>query len=151
MTCPASQFWLLVGIGPKQLLSHQAVLLIWPGQLLDDPCNRVLKCDVIKMKFLKLWDVSGYSERTMSKRPSCQKWAFRGKLSPRSSPVMLRKCHTNPSNVFGGRPKKKLEGFVWSFLSITGLRSQRQFTPKCSCLATRPLGHCSFRISWQIP
>ena len=28
--------------------------------------NRVLKCDVIKMKFLKLWDLSGYSERTMS-------------------------------------------------------------------------------------
>ena len=35
--------------------------------------NRVLKCDVIKMKFLKLWDLSGYSERTMSKRPTCQK------------------------------------------------------------------------------
>ena len=35
--------------------------------------DRVLKCDVIKMKFLKLWDLSGYSERTMSKRPTCQK------------------------------------------------------------------------------
>ena len=46
--------------------------------------NRVLKCDVIKMKFLKLWDLSGYSERTMSKRPTCQKWAFGGKLSLRS-------------------------------------------------------------------
>ena len=46
--------------------------------------NRVLKCDVIKMKFLKLWDLSGYSERTMSKRPTCQKWAFWGKLSLRS-------------------------------------------------------------------
>ena len=34
---------------------------------------RVLKCDVIKMKFLKLWDLSGYSERTMSKRPTYQK------------------------------------------------------------------------------
>ena len=34
---------------------------------------RVLKCDVIKVKFLKLWDFSGYSERTMSKRPTCQK------------------------------------------------------------------------------
>ena len=31
---------------------------------------RVLKCDVIKMKFLKLWNLSGYSEGTMSKRPS---------------------------------------------------------------------------------
>ena len=46
--------------------------------------HRVLKCDVIKMKFLKLWDLSGYSERTMSKRTTCQKWAFRGKLSLRS-------------------------------------------------------------------
>ena len=35
--------------------------------------NRVLKCDVVKMKFLKLWDLSGYSERTMPKRPICQK------------------------------------------------------------------------------
>ena len=34
---------------------------------------RVSKCDVIKMKFLKLWDLSGHSERTMSKRPTCQK------------------------------------------------------------------------------
>ena len=54
---------------------------------------------------------------------------------------------TNPSKFFLGRPNKKLEGFVWSFLSITGLRSQRQFAPKCSFLASRPLEHCSFRIS----
>ena len=46
--------------------------------------HRVLKCDFIKMKFLKLWDLSGHFERTMSKRPSCQKWAFGGKLSLRS-------------------------------------------------------------------
>ena len=45
---------------------------------------RVLKCDVIKMKFLKLWDLSVYFERTMSKRPTCQKWAFGSKLSLRS-------------------------------------------------------------------
>ena len=30
--------------------------------------NRVKSEDVIKIKFLKLWDLSGYSERTMSKR-----------------------------------------------------------------------------------
>ena len=35
--------------------------------------HRVLKCDVTKMKFLKLWNLSGYSEKTMSKRPTCQK------------------------------------------------------------------------------
>ena len=57
----------------------------------------------------------------------------------------------NPSKFFLGRPQKNLEGFAWSFLSITGLRSQRQFAPKCSFLASRPLGHCYFRISWQIP
>ena len=34
---------------------------------------RVIKCHVIKMKFLKLWNLSGYSERTISKRPTCQK------------------------------------------------------------------------------
>ena len=34
---------------------------------------RVLKCDVTKMKFLKLWDLSGYSEKIMSKRPTYQK------------------------------------------------------------------------------
>ena len=50
----------------------------------------------------------------------------------------------------GVDPPKKLEGFVWGFLSITGLRSQRQFAPKCSLLTSRPLGHCSFRISGQI-
>ena len=44
----------------KQSVSHQ-------------PLYRVLKCDVIKMKFLKLWDSSGYAKRTMSKRPTCQK------------------------------------------------------------------------------
>ena len=43
---------------------------------------------------------------------------------------MLTKLHTNPSKFFWGRPQKNLEGFVWSFLSITGLRSQRQFAPQ---------------------
>ena len=51
----------------------------------------------------------------------------------------------------GGLTRKNLEGFVWSFLRITGLWSQRRFAPKCSFLASRPLGHCYFRISWQIP
>ena len=46
--------------------------------------NRVLKCEVIKMKFLKSWDLSRYSKRRMTKRPTYQKWAFRGKLSLRS-------------------------------------------------------------------
>ena len=67
-------------------------------------------------------------------------------------PFILRKLHTNPSNIFFfWTTQKNLEGFVWSFLSITGLWSHRQFAPKSSFLASRPLGHCSFRISRQIP
>ena len=40
-----------------------------------------MKCDVIKVIFVKLLDFSGYSARTTSKRTTCQKLAFRGKLS----------------------------------------------------------------------
>ena len=37
--------------------------------------------DVIKMKFVKLWDLLRYSERTTSKTPIRQKLAIRGKLA----------------------------------------------------------------------
>ena len=48
------------------------------------PCFHSSKSgDVIKIKFVKLWDLSRYSERTTSKTPTCQKLAFRGKLSLR--------------------------------------------------------------------
>ena len=57
-----------------------------------DTCANVTTC---------CWDLSGYSERTMSKRPSCQKWAFRANFLWDRSPVMLRKLHTNPSKFFG--------------------------------------------------
>ena len=43
------------------------------------------------------------------------------------------------------RPKSNLEAFVWSYQSITGLISKRQFAPKCQFLASRPLGCCSFQ------
>ena len=75
------------------------------------PCNRVLKCDVIKMKFLKLWDLSEYSERE-----------------------------------FLGRPPQKIRRVCMEFSEHNRLTSQRQFAPKCSLLASRPLGHCSFKI-----
>ena len=39
--------------------------------------------DVIKMKFVKLWDLLSYSERTTSKTPTRQKLAIWGKLSLR--------------------------------------------------------------------
>ena len=44
------------------------------------PFNIVPKWWRHKIKFLKLWDLSWYSERTMSKRPTYQKWAFWGNL-----------------------------------------------------------------------
>ena len=40
-----------------------------------------MKCDIIKIIFVKLLDLSGYSARTTSKRPTCRKLAFWGKLS----------------------------------------------------------------------
>ena len=43
--------------------------------------NRVPSDDAIKMKFVKLWDLLRYSERTTSKTPTRQKLAIRGKLS----------------------------------------------------------------------
>ena len=42
--------------------------------------------DVIKMKFVELWDLLRYSERTTSKTPNRQKLAIRGKLSLRYKP-----------------------------------------------------------------
>ena len=46
--------------------------------------------------------------------------------------------------IFWVSTKENLEGFVWSFLSITGLRSQRQFAPKCSFLANPIISEISF-------
>ena len=40
---------------------------------------------------------------------------------------MLTKLHTNPSKFFLGRPKKKLEGFVWSFLKRFTWRQRSPF------------------------
>ena len=46
---------------------------------------------------------------------------------------------------------KKFRRVCMEFSEYNRLTSQRQFAPKCSFLASRPLGHYSFRISWQIP
>ena len=93
--------------------------------------NRVLKCDVIKIKFLTSLDLSGYSERTMSKRPTCQKWAFRGKLSLRLYVAQLcleNSIHTLASKLFWSTPKSM------EFSKYNRLTSQRQFSPKCSLI-----------------
>ena len=39
-----------------------------------------------KTKFVKLWDLSRYSQRTTSKTPTCQKLTLWGKLSLRYYP-----------------------------------------------------------------
>ena len=41
-------------------------------------CIEYRSDDVIKMKFVKLWDLLRYSERTTSKTPTCQKLATGG-------------------------------------------------------------------------
>ena len=45
--------------------------------------SRVLKWLRHKIKFLRLWDLLGYFERTKSERPTCQKLTLWGKLSRR--------------------------------------------------------------------
>ena len=82
----------------------------------------------LKVKFLKLWDFSGYYERTTSQRPTFQKLAFQGKLSLRYiSPVMLWDDSIQVLLIltqfitFG--TKSNLEGFVWSDQSKAVLAS----------------------------
>ena len=41
------------------------------------------RLSLIKVKFVKFWDSSGYSEIKKNMRPTCKKLAFGGKLSPR--------------------------------------------------------------------
>ena len=53
-----------------------------------DYCNRVIKRDVIKLKFVKLWDSSRYSERKTPKTPTCQKLAI-AQLCPDNSVQIL--------------------------------------------------------------
>ena len=53
-------------------------------------------------------------------------------------------------NFFGVDPKK-YRRVCMEFSEFNRLTSQGQFAPKCSFLVSRPVGHCSFRISSQIP
>ena len=47
---------------------------------------------------------------------------------------------------FLGRPPQKIRRVCMEFSEHNRLTSQRQFAPKCSLLASRPFGHCSFKI-----
>ena len=90
----------------------------------------------LKIKFVKLWDFSGYCERTTSKRLTCQKLAFQGKevifeilaqlWSNKSIQILL-----NFTQFITLGTESNLEGFVWSHQSKMGLVSPRQFPPQC--------------------
>ena len=63
---------------------------------------------------MKLWDLSGYSERTKSKEPAWLKVAFRGQIVSRYKPSYALITPNLPGNL----PR-------WRHRSITGLISQR--------------------------
>ena len=70
-------------------------------------CNRVLKCDAIKMKFLKLWDLSVYILKGQCPRGLFAKNEhFGANCLWDRSPVMLRRLHTHPFKLLLGRLKK---------------------------------------------
>ena len=85
---------------------------------------------------MKLWDFSGYCERTTSKRPTCQKLAFQGKdiifailaqlWSNKSMQILL-----NFTQFITLGTESNLEGFVWSHQSKMGLISPTQFASQC--------------------
>ena len=93
----ANEQWLRAGLfflpSPSPILTHQP--LPW-NHFLTRPNSLSVQCpnrsprkieyqsdDVIKMKFVKLWDLLRYSERATSKTPTRHKLAIRGKLSLR--------------------------------------------------------------------
>ena len=79
------------------------------------------------------------------------KMSFSGQTVPE---IVAQLCLENSIqtllNFFGSTPQK-IRRVCMEFSEYNRLTSQRQFAPKCSFLVSRPLGHCSFRISWQIP
>ena len=66
----------------QQIHWFESCQLTWMSELNTD-CIEYRSDDVIKMKFVKLWDLLRYSERTTPKTPTRQKLAIRAKLSPR--------------------------------------------------------------------
>ena len=98
------------------------------------------------MKFLKLWDLSGILKEQCPRGLLAKNEHFGANYLWDASRLYSENSIQTLLIFFFGRPKSNLKGCVWSLLSITGLRSQRQFAPKCSFLANRALGHCPFRI-----
>ena len=69
---------------------------------------------------------------------------------PSVSEIVAQLCLENSMqtllNFFGSTPQK-IRMVCMELSEYNRLTSQRQFAPKCSFVASRPLGHCSFRIS----
>ena len=88
----------------------------------------------LKIKFVKLWDFSGYRERTTSKRLTCQKLAFQGKeiifeilaqlWSNKSMQILL-----NFTQFITLGTESNLEGFVRNHQSKMGLVSPKTICP----------------------
>ena len=66
-----------------------------------------------KFKFVKLWDLSGYSERTISKEPAWLEVAFRGQVVSRYKPSYALITPNLPGNL----PRRRHQ-------SVTGLISR---------------------------
>ena len=78
------------------------------------------------------------------------KMSISGQIVSRMLAGYTQKTPYKPSYFLGDDPKKFRSRFIWSFLCITGLRSQRQFAPKCSFLASRPLGHIVHVLEYPV-
>ena len=91
--------------------------------------------DVINMKFVKLWDLLWYSERTTSKTPTRQKLAIRGRLSSKSYLVPNLVNRTKFRRICVESSQHN-----WANISET-------IGPELLILASRRLKRCSFRTS----
>ena len=77
----------------------------------------------------------------------CQKMSISGQFV---SEIVAQLCLENSIQTlldFFGSTQTKIRTVCMEFSEYNRLTSQGQFAPKCSFLVSRPLGHCSFRIS----
>ena len=129
---------------------------LWCGQFFilitfELPINLrivLIKSDVIKINFWNYGICQDILKEQWPKGLLTKNEHCRANCLWDRSPVMLRKLHTNPSKFFGVDPPK-IRRVCMEFSEYNRLTYQRQFATKCSFLASRPLGHYSFRISWQ--
>ena len=118
--------------------------------------NRVLKCDVIKMKFLKLWECQDILKEQCPRGLLAKNEHFGENCLWDRSPVMLRKLHKKPSFfflLFWVDPLIPIP-HSWVFTSVSMDSSPRSYlftsgtvripvraAPKC---ATEPIWYVTF-------